>query len=69
MNEKLYAAIKDTAEKIAKADEGGFYAKCALRKVAAISPDSSLEVLIKTGKQMELVADAMEDDRFAYMYR
>ncbi len=49
----IYETIIVAAATIAKIDE--FYGKCAQRKVSAISATSSLETLIKVGKDIELI--------------
>ena len=59
MNEKLYDAIKDTAEKINEAD--GFYGKLALRKVSAVNANSSLEVLVEVARDLDLIASKLID--------
>jgi len=60
MKKRLYQQIQDTAAEIKKAAEkDGFLAKCAARKVAAISENSSLEALIKTASDLVLIAEKL----------
>ena len=54
MDAQLYEAIKDTADKINKADE--FYGELALRKVAAVSENSDLATLMQVAEDLELIA-------------
>lgn len=56
MKKELYQRIQNTVAEIKKADKDGFLAKCAARKVAAISENSPLEVLIRTAEDLVLIA-------------
>jgi len=54
MNEELYNALKDAAQRINSLSKE--YGKFALRKVAVLSADSPIEKLIQAGKDIELIA-------------
>ena len=58
MNEKLYSALKETAEEInSRNKELGFY---AIRKVSALSANSPLEKLIRCGNDLMVIAKKLE---------
>ena len=55
LNQKLYEANKEAAEKINKIDEKmGFY---ALRKVEHTTPNTALEILIQVGEEITMIAE------------
>ena len=59
MNQKIYEALKVAAQEINEIDEDyGFY---ALRKINALNENSPLKDLIRTGKDLVLMASKLEN--------
>lgn len=59
---ELYQACKAAAEEINRTDPlRGFY---ALRKIDHISPTSSLEVLIRTGEDLAMIAELSQKNPY-----